>query len=56
MVDTRVERDYGDALEAANSSQFPLQTYVKGIGHCNFTSTQLLVALAAMERGLPQCE
>lgn len=56
MADTRVERDHGDALEAANSSQFLLQTYVKGIGHCNSTSRQLLAVLAAMERGLPQCE
>ncbi len=52
LADVRWERSYRDTVEASQSSGNLYQTYVKGIGHCAFTTRQLLFALTAMESWL----
>jgi pimeloyl-ACP methyl ester carboxylesterase len=52
MSDTRWERVYRDEVEAIGLSANLAQAYVKGVGHCGFSSKQLLAALKAMERWL----
>lgn len=46
------ESAYRAAVEAWGCSQYLAQVYVVGVGHCAFTSKQLLAALAAVERWL----
>ncbi len=52
MADTRWQGVYRDEVEAAGFSANLVQAYVKGVGHCGFSSIQLLTALKAMERWL----
>ncbi|MBS1827059.1 MAG: prolyl oligopeptidase family serine peptidase [Acidobacteria bacterium] len=49
LADIRNENAYRQTVEAANCLQYLVQAYVAGLGHCAFTSDQLLAGLAAME-------
>jgi pimeloyl-ACP methyl ester carboxylesterase len=51
-ADVRHESAYRSLVETSGCSENLLQTYVDGVGHCAFTSRQLLTALAAVERWL----
>ncbi|MBZ5584309.1 MAG: prolyl oligopeptidase family serine peptidase [Acidobacteriia bacterium] len=51
-ADISHESAYRAAVEAYGSANLLVQAYVTGVGHCAFTPTQLLTALAAMEKWL----
>jgi pimeloyl-ACP methyl ester carboxylesterase len=52
LSETSHESVYRKAVEWWGSGQYLHQVYVKAVGHCVFTSRQLLTALSAMERWL----
>ncbi|MFB3828797.1 MAG: alpha/beta hydrolase family protein [Bryobacteraceae bacterium] len=50
--EVRHENAYRATVEASGCLQYLRQAYVSGVGHCAFTASQLLAALAAMESWL----
>ncbi len=52
LAEINNEGYYRDAVASWNCSDKLLQAYVSGVGHCAFTATQILTALAAMETWL----
>ena len=52
VADISHEGYYRDAVASRGQSEYLVQTYVSGVGHCAFTATQILTALAAMENWL----
>ena len=51
-VEVSQESAYRAAVESWGTTEYLVQTYVAGVGHCAFTSRQLLAALAAIENWL----
>jgi pimeloyl-ACP methyl ester carboxylesterase len=52
LADISNEGDYRAGVDVWGSPNYLAQAFVKGVGHCAFTATQLLTALAAMEKWL----
>jgi pimeloyl-ACP methyl ester carboxylesterase len=52
LAEINNEGYYRDAVESWGSSQYLAQAFVGGVGHCAFTATQILTAVAAVEKWL----
>lgn len=50
LVPVSHESAYRETVTAAGRENLLFQTYTSGIGHCNFTNDQLLMALVAIDR------
>ncbi|MDQ3649120.1 MAG: hypothetical protein M3458_02335 [Acidobacteriota bacterium] len=50
LIPVSHESAYRGTVTAAGRENLLFQTYTNGIGHCNFTSEQLLTALVAIDR------